>query len=89
MPADRDKRNDRGTVTAKCRTGREGCATALPPCPSFVLNEYPRLQLRVPVGFRPLRVFPEPRPLVIRRDRYLLKINGGTGIIQSPSRIGA
>ena len=30
----------------------------------------------------------EPRPLVIRRDRYLLKINRGTSIIQFPAGIG-
>ena len=74
MPADRRKRNEYRIVTAKCRTGRKGCATALPPCTSFVLNEYPYLQFRVPVGLWPLRVFLEPRPLVIRRDRYLLEI---------------
>ncbi len=31
MPADRSKRNDRRTVTAKCRTGRKGRTTAPPP----------------------------------------------------------
>ena len=36
MPADRSKRNEHRIVTAKCRTGRKGCTTALPPCPSFV-----------------------------------------------------
>ncbi|WP_251210334.1 hypothetical protein, partial [Acetatifactor aquisgranensis] len=35
------------------------------------------------------KCLPTEAPLVIRRDRYLLEINGGTGIIQSPSRIGA
>jgi hypothetical protein len=45
MPADRSKRNDHRIVTAKCRTGREGCHAALPPC-LFRLNENSCLQLR-------------------------------------------
>ena len=37
MPADRSKRNEYRIVTAKSRTGRKGCATALPPC-LFILR---------------------------------------------------